>query len=99
MWRALKPTVIAALAAFALTTGGQAAQPDCLDWAKAGPVIAQKTLLPANVVYQMVQKRTGGKVVNQSLCEEGGRFVYKLVVLGPTGEVTNVTVDALTGQP
>ena len=29
----------------------------------------------------------------------GGRFVYKLVVLGPTGEVTNVTVDALTGQP
>ena len=25
-------------------------------------------------------------------------FVYKLVVLGPTGAVTNVTVDALTGQ-
>ena len=99
MWRALKPTIIAALAALVLSTGGQAAQPDCLDWSKAGPVIAQNTLLPANVVYQMVQKRTGGKVVNQSLCKEGDRFVYKLVVLGPTGEVTNVTVDALTGQP
>jgi uncharacterized membrane protein YkoI len=27
-----------------------------------------------------------------------GRYVYKLVVLGPTGEVINVTVDARTGQ-
>jgi uncharacterized membrane protein YkoI len=46
----------------------------------------------------MVQKRTGGKVVNQALCKRGSGYVYKLVVLGPTGEVTNLTVDALTGQ-
>jgi uncharacterized membrane protein YkoI len=46
----------------------------------------------------MVQKRTGGKVVSQALCNVGGRYVYKLVVLGPTGEVINVTVDARTGQ-
>jgi uncharacterized membrane protein YkoI len=37
-------------------------------------------------------------VVSQALCNAGGHFVYKLVVLGPTGEVTNVTVDARTGQ-
>ena len=99
MWRVLKPTILAAFAAGALTAAGHAGQLGCLDWSKAGPVIAQNSLLPANIVYQMVQKRTGGKVVNQSLCQEGSRFVYKLVVLGPTGEVTNVTVDALTGQP
>ena len=99
MWPVLRLAGIAILAAFALTAAGQAGQPDCLDWSKAGPIIAQNSLLPANVVYQMVQKRTGGKVVNQALCQEGGRFVYKLVVLGPTGEVNNVTVDALTGQP
>ena len=74
------------------------AQPDCVEWSKAGPIIAQNSLLPANVIYQAVQKKTGGKIVNQSLCNVGGRFVYKLVVLGPTGEVTNLTVDALTGQ-
>ena len=46
-----------------------------------------------------MQKKTGGKIVNQALCKGvGGSFVYKLVVLGPTGEVTNLTVDALTGQ-
>ena len=98
MWWALRRASIAAAAVFALTAAGRAAQQDCLDWSKAGPVIAQNSLLPANVIYQMVQRKTGGKVVNQSLCQVGGRFVYKLVVLGPTGDVTNVTVDALTGQ-
>jgi uncharacterized membrane protein YkoI len=69
-----------------------------VEWSQAGPIIAQNSLLPANVVYQMVQERTGGKVLSQALCNVGGRFVYKLVVLGPTGAVMNVTVDARTGQ-
>ena len=98
MWRVLKPATIAALVAAIFSVGGQTAQPDCVEWSKAGPIIAQNSLLPANVIYQAVQKKTGGKIVNQALCKVGGRFVYKLVVLGPTGEVTNLTVDALTGQ-
>ena len=98
MWRVLKPATIAALAAAIFSVGGQTAQPDCVEWSKAGPIIAQNSLLPANVIYQAVQKKTGGKIVNQALCKVGGSFVYKLVVLGPTGEVTNLTVDALTGQ-
>jgi uncharacterized membrane protein YkoI len=69
-----------------------------VEWSQAGPIIAQNSLVSANVIYQMVQKRTGGKVVSQALCNLGGRFVYKLVVLGPTGEVINVTVDARTGK-
>lgn len=98
MWRALKPAIIAALVAAIFSVGGHSAQPNCVEWSKAGPIIAQNSLLPANVIYQAVQKKTGGKIVNQALCNVGGRFVYKLVVLGPTGEVTNLTVDALTGQ-
>ena len=98
MWRVLKPTFTAFLAAAAWLAAGEAAQAECFDWSTAGPIIAQHSLLPANIIYQMVQQRTGGKVVNQELCQEGGRFVYKLVVLGPTGEVSNLTVDALTGQ-
>ena len=76
----------------------QAAEPGCVEWSQAGPIIAQNSLVPANVIYQKVQKRTGGKIVSQALCNFGGQFVYHLVVLGPTGEVTNVTVDARTGQ-
>ncbi len=98
MWRVLKPAIVAAFAAAVFGAAGQTAEPGCVEWSQAGPIIAQNSLLPANVIYQMVQKRTGGKVVNQALCNVGGRFVYKLVVLGSTGEVTNVTVDARTGQ-
>ena len=98
MWRVLNPATSAALVAAIFSVGGQTAQPDCVEWSKAGPIIAQNSLLPANVIYQAVQKKTGGRIVNQALCKVGGSFVYKLVVLGPTGEVTNLTVDALTGQ-
>jgi uncharacterized membrane protein YkoI len=98
MWRALKLVIAAALAAASLAAAGQGAEPGCVEWSQAGPIIQQNSLVSANVIYQMVQKRTGGKVVSQALCDVGGRFVYKLVVLGPTGAVINVTVDARTGQ-
>jgi uncharacterized membrane protein YkoI len=98
MWSVLKLIVIAAAVAVVVSTTVTATEPGCLEWSKAGPIIAQNSLLPANVVYQMVQKKTGGKIVNQALCDLGATYVYKLVVLGPTGEVTNVTVDARTGQ-
>jgi len=62
--RALMPTMITALAALFMAAG-HAGEPDCLDWSKAGSVIAQNSLLPANVIYDKVQKRMGGKIVNQ----------------------------------
>ena len=99
MWRTIKVAIIASLAGLMLTASAYAGDPDCIGWSAAAPIIAKNSLLPANVVYDMVQSRTGGKVVNQSLCQQGDTFVYKLVVLGPKGDVTNVTVDALTGQP
>jgi uncharacterized membrane protein YkoI len=98
MRQVIKATILAALACAVFVQAGSAGQPGCMEWSKAGPVIAQNGLVPANVIYQKVQKRGGGKIVSQSLCNFNGRFVYQLVVLGPTGEVTNVTVDARTGQ-
>jgi len=98
MWRLLKPAIVAASAAAIVSVAGQTAEPGCVEWSQAGPIIAQNSLVSAKVIYQMVQKRLGGKVVSQALCNVGGRFVYKLVVLGPTGAVINVTVDARTGQ-
>lgn len=98
MWRVMKPAIVAALAAVVLAAPGQAGGPGCVEWSQAGPIIAENGLVPANVVFQKVQQRAGGKIVSQALCNSGGQFVYRLVVLGPTGEVTNVTVDAHTGQ-
>lgn len=98
MRQVLKAAIAAALAAALFAEAGQAGGSGCVEWSRAGPIIAENGLVPANVVFQNVQKRAGGKVVSQALCNAGGQFVYRLVVLGPTGEVTNVTVDARTGQ-
>ena len=97
MWRGIQKAAIVAAGLGMAAPGGAAA--DCLPWKSAAPVIAKNSLLPGNVVYDMVQARTGGQIIHASLCDEGGRFFYKLVVLSPKGEVTNVTVDARTGQP
>jgi uncharacterized membrane protein YkoI len=99
MRRIIGKAAVAVVAGLVLTASGHAAEPDCVPWSSAAPVIAEHTLLPANIIYQMVQERTGGQIIHASLCNEGGRFLYKLVVLGAKGDVTNVTVDALTGQP
>ena len=94
----IKEAAVAAVAGLLLTAAVEAAEPNCLPWASAAPVIKKNSLLPGNVIYQMVQSRTGGQIIHASLCDQGGKFVYKLVVLGAKGDVTNITVDALTGQ-
>ncbi len=98
MWRVFKAAIAAALAVAIVVDAGQAGEPGCVEWSRAGPIIAENGLVPANVVFKQVQQRVGGKIVSQALCDFGGQFVYRLTVLGPTGEVTNVTVDARTGQ-
>jgi uncharacterized membrane protein YkoI len=89
---------MAAFASAMLAHAGQSAEPGCVEWSKAGSIIAENGLVPANVIFQKVQKQAGGEIVSQALCNLGGQFVYRLVVLGPTGEVSNITVDARTGQ-
>jgi uncharacterized membrane protein YkoI len=99
MRRFIGKAVVGAIAGLMLMAAGDAAEQNCVPWKSAAPVIAKNSLLPANIIYQMVQSRTGGQIIHASLCDQGGRFFYKLVVLGAKGDVSNVTVDALTGQP
>jgi hypothetical protein len=95
---AMRQVIIMAMAIVFLAMAGGAAQAGCLSWKEAGPVISKNGLVPANVVYDNVQQRTGGKIVGAKLCQEGGRFRYKFSVLGPTGDVIKLDVDAKSGQ-
>ena len=96
--RAMRQTAIAALAAVMMTAAVAPAHAGCLPWKSAGAIISQNSLVPGNVIYQKVQSKTGGKVISATLCENGGKFVYKIVVLGKKGDVKNLTVDARTGS-
>jgi uncharacterized membrane protein YkoI len=96
--RAIKRTAIAVLAAVMLTAASAPAKAGCVPWKSAGALISQNSLIPGNVIYNMVQGKTGGKVISATLCENNGKFVYKMVVLGKKGDVTNLNVDARTGR-
>jgi hypothetical protein len=99
MWRIIKRTILAALTCAALIGIPEAALAGCLAWSAAGPVIAKNGLVPAGAVYKKVQaKYPGGKIVRATLCQDGNRFLYKFVVVGAQGDVSNVVVDAKTGQ-
>jgi uncharacterized membrane protein YkoI len=96
--RAMKRTAFGALTTVTLAAASVPAQAGCVPWKSAGAIISKNSLIPGNVIYKRVQSRTGGKVISATLCQNGGRFVYKIVVLGKKGEVTNLTVDARTGR-
>jgi uncharacterized membrane protein YkoI len=98
MCRVLKRTAIGALAAVMLIAAGAPAQAGCLPWKSAGALISENGLIPGNKLVARVQSRTGGKVISATLCQNGNNFVYRVSVLGKTGTVTNLTVNARTGQ-
>ncbi len=80
--RMIKRTAIAVLTVVMLTAAAAPVRAGCVPWKSAGALISQNSLIPGNVIYQMVQSKTGGKVISATLCENGGKFVYKIVVLG-----------------
>jgi uncharacterized membrane protein YkoI len=96
--RAIRRLAVAGLAAVAMTAAVSPAHADCVPWKSAGAIISQNSLVPGNVIYKKVQSKTGGKVISATLCENGNKFVYKIVVLGKKGDVKNLTVDARTGN-
>ena len=97
MLQDVRAIIVAALAGI-LVASAPARADGCVPWSQAGPIIAKNGLVAAKSVYQSVQSRSGGKIVKASLCDRGGSFVYKFVVLGADGVVNNVTVDARSGR-
>jgi hypothetical protein len=96
--RVVRRIAVAVLAAVMMTAAVPSARADCVPWKSAGAIISQNSLVPGNVIYKKVQSKTGGKVISATLCENGGKFVYKIVVLGKKGDVENLTVDARSGN-
>ena len=58
---------------------------------------ARQQRLSLSEAAEMVQRRTGGRVLSAQASNEQGREVYRIKVLTGTGEVRVVLVDASTG--
>ena len=63
-------------------------------WTEATPIVKREQLVPAKELHEQARKRHLGEPIRITLCEENGRFVYRLVLQDATGKVKNMTVDA-----
>lgn len=86
------------MGALILTLGGMDAHAGCVNWKEAGNLIKQNSLVSGKDVYDRIKQKSQSQIITASLCQEDGRFVYRIVLLSPAGKVTNVSVDARTGQ-
>lgn len=83
--------VILCVAPFA----GPAAAEACLDdWGKAGQIIRQEKLVTIEELSPLALRKGAGDILKSSLCDEQGRYVYRLVVRDPSGRLKNISVDA-----
>jgi uncharacterized membrane protein YkoI len=65
------------------------------DWSEAAPIIRDNALTPATELKSLLRNRIQGELVKITLCQQAdGVYIYKLVVLQGSGQVTNLTVDA-----
>ena len=85
--------------ALALLLGGAAlpvrAAEHCIDdWSTAAPVVREERLATVEAVTGLAKGKVNGDVVKVTLCQQGQRWVYRLLVRGPAGKHAPVYVDA-----
>jgi predicted small secreted protein len=88
------------LAAPALATTRGAPQPVAIvdqcytSWSDAAPVVQREALTPVKDVNLMLRQKGMGDLVRATLCEEHGRFVYRIMVRQTGGAVVSMVLDA-----
>ncbi len=72
-----------------------AAHADCLaDWGAAAAVVRANGLQTVEQLAKTSPQQLKGQIIQATLCEDGGRYVYRLVVRDRSGQMKNVVIDA-----
>ncbi len=70
-----------------------AAKAGCFeDWTVASEIVAREKLLAVEELRGPAI--SGGTIVRASLCQDGDRFVYRLIVTEPNGRLRRTEVEA-----
>jgi uncharacterized membrane protein YkoI len=64
------------------------------DWSDAAAVVRREALALSSEVQLKSRALAIGEVVRMTLCEERGRYIYRLVVRRTDGVIDTLTVDA-----
>ncbi len=84
----------AALGAHVPRTFASEAEKCYSSWSEAAPIVKREQLATAKEIHEQVRKRNLGEPIRITLCEEKGRFAYRLMLQDGSGKVKNLTIDA-----
>ena len=64
------------------------------DWSDAAPIVLREKLTPTREIQAWARKRLKGNVIRVTLCQDGERYVYRVLVREPKGRIRNRTIEA-----
>jgi hypothetical protein len=64
------------------------------DWSDAAPIVLRENLVPAREVQSWARKRLKVNVIRVTLCQEGDRYIYRLLIREPKGRIRNRNIEA-----
>ena len=71
------------------------AEPGCIaDWNAARLIVQREKLVDVPAVKDGFAKQNPAKILEIVLCEEKGRYIYRLKILEPAGRVRFLSLDA-----
>jgi len=92
---ALCAFVLAALVAWSPAPAAVGQSVRCFDdWSDAAPIVLRENLLPARDIHSWARKRLKGKVIRMTLCQDGDRYIYRILVREPKGRIRNRIIEA-----
>jgi uncharacterized membrane protein YkoI len=71
---------------------------DDKDHSRASRAVEQGGARPLADILNQLRGRLGGEVVGLKFKRNNGRYVYKLKVVTPAGQLRELSVDAATGE-
>lgn len=94
--RCPRTTVTAALLTLTLVApAAHAGEIDCLaDWSRAAAIVKREGLFAIERLIDLAAIMFDGAIVRTTLCKDGERYVYRIVVRDRRGQLSRHAVDA-----
>ena len=68
----------------------------CLDdWVKASAIVKNNKMINVDQLGRLARKHIKGRILKTKLCSRGGRYVYRLDVIGQDGRMRRMEVDSI----
>lgn len=92
---ALGALVLAALLTLSPAPAAVGQSTQCFeDWSDAAPIVLRENLVSARDVQAWARKRLKVNVIRVTLCQDGERYFYRILVREPKGRIRNRTIEA-----